>query len=251
MQQGVHFGFNLDGATASLPSVLVYDAPLSNSLCVLRVSPTSASVSKSSVVVYGPPSTTQNSEAYSNARNSIPKTSKAYSNNRPPVDDKDILVWHCRLGHRSLAAIKRLPYAARGIQLHAKSPSTCTCEAYIMGKMLRKLFQPSEDKAKTRMLDLIHCNMIGPIQTQTVQAYRYIILFTDDYSRYTEVYFIQAQSVEPAKFKVYVAKEEKQHPKSKVCRTRVDGGGVYASLEKFVEYLAEDGIIREVSARHS
>jgi len=122
-----------------------------------------------------------------------------------------------------------------------------------MGKMFRKPFQPlcSEDKAKTRLLELIHSDVIGPMQTQTMRGYRYIIMFTDDHSRYTEVYFMKAKSEAPAKFKEYVAKVEKQHPKSKVCRIRVDGGGEYASREKFLEYLAEEGIIREVSAPYS
>ena len=150
-----------------------------------------------------------------------------------------------------LPAIKRLPNAVRGIQLHAKSPSTCTCEACIMGKMFRKPFQPSEDKTKTRLLELIHSDAIGPTQPLMMRSYRYIIMFTDDHSRYTEVYFIRAKSEGPAKFKEYVATVEKQHPKSKVCQIRVDGGGEYASREKFLEYLAEEGITREVSAPNS
>ena len=76
-------------------------------------------------------------------------------------------------------------------------------------------------------------------------------MFTDDHSRYTEVYFMKAKSEAPANFKEYVAKVEKQHPKSKVCQIGVDGGGEYASHEKIHEYLAEEGIIREVSASYS
>jgi len=59
---------------------------------------------------------------------------------------------------------------------------------------------------------------------------------------------MESKSAAPAKFKEYVAKVEKQHPKSKVCRAGVDGGSEYASRETFLEYLAEEGIIREVSA---
>jgi len=122
-----------------------------------------------------------------------------------------------------------------------------------MGKMFRKPFQPmrSQDKAKTRLLELFHYDVIGPMQTQTMRGYRYFIMFHDDHARYTEVYFMKANSVAPAKFKEYVAKVGKQHPKSKVCRIRVDGGGEYASTEKFLEYLAEEGIIGEVSAPYS
>jgi len=217
MQKEVNFDFNLDGATASLGSVLFYEAPLINSLFVLKASATSASVWKASVALDGPPSTTPNSEAYSAALNFMPENSEAYSNIRPAADDKNILVGRARLAHLSLPAIKPLPNAVRGIQLHAKSPSTCASEACIMGKMFRKPFQPSEDKAKTRLLELIHSDVIGPMQTQTMRGWQYIIMFTDDHSRYTEVYFFKAKSEAPAKFKEYVVKVEKQHPKSKVC----------------------------------
>jgi len=36
-----------------------------------------------------------------------------------------------------------------------------------------------------------------------------------------------------------------------VCRIRVDGGGEYASREKFLEYFADEGIMIEVSAPDS
>jgi len=120
-----------------------------------------------------------------------------------------------------------------------------------MGMMFRKPFQPLEDKAKTQLLELIHSDVSGPMQTQTMHGYQYIIMFTDDHSRCTQVYFMKAKSDAPAKFKEYVVKVEKQHPKSKVCQIRVDGGGEYASCEKFLQYLAEEGIIREVSAPYS
>jgi len=120
-----------------------------------------------------------------------------------------------------------------------------------MGKMFQKPFQPSDDKAKTRLRELIHSNEIRPMHTHTICRYRYIIMVTDDHSRYTEVYFMKAKSEVPAKFKEYVAKVEKQHLKSKVCRIGVDGGGEYARREKFLEYLAEEGNIEEVSAPYS
>jgi hypothetical protein len=85
-----------------------------------------------------------------------------------------------------------------------------------MGKMFRKIFQPTEDKGKTGHLDLIHSYEIGPMQTQTICRYRYIIMLANDHSIYTEVYFTKPKSEAPAKFKEYVAKVDRQHPKSKV-----------------------------------
>jgi hypothetical protein len=116
MREGVNFNFKLNGATASLGSVLVCEASLVNIQFVLRASTTSASVSNAPVAVDDPPST-------------APDISEAYSYIPPMVDDRDILIWHAHIGHPTLPAIKRLPNAIRSIQLHATSSSTCTCEA--------------------------------------------------------------------------------------------------------------------------
>jgi len=119
------------------------------------------------------------------------------------VDDKDILVWHARVAHLSLPAIKRLPNIVNGIQSHTKSPLACTCEASIVRKMFQKPFQALrlEDEANTLLGGLIHSDVIGPMQTQPMHGYRYSIMFTDDHSRYTKVYFMEAKSEPPAKFK--------------------------------------------------
>jgi hypothetical protein len=86
MRKGVNFDFKLDGATVTLGSVLVYEAPLITSLLVRKASATSTSISKVS-------------EAIDKALSSVSEISKAYSNIRHTVDEKDIVVWHARLGH--------------------------------------------------------------------------------------------------------------------------------------------------------
>jgi len=258
MRNGLNFHFKPDGAMVSLASILLLEPLLINRLFVLKAS--TASVSKASVGVDDPPSTTLRTTPSTTpittagtTPSSVPQTSEANSNIPPAVDDKNILRWDVRLGHLSLPAIKRLPNTVKGIQLHAKRPSKCTCKACIIGKMFRKPCRPlcSENQEKTRLLELIYSIVIGPMQTQMMRGYQYSIMFTGDHSKYTEVYYKKDKFEAPAKFKEYVAKVEKQHPKSKVCRIRVDGGGEYASREKFLEYLAEEAIIREVYARYT
>jgi hypothetical protein len=89
-----------------------------------------------------------------------------------------------------------------------------------MGNICRKPFQPlwSEEKAKTGLLELIHHDMIGPMLTQMIGGYRYIIIFTNDHSRWTNVDFMNGKCEAPAKFKKYMGTVGKQHPKSNVCR---------------------------------
>jgi len=77
-------------------------------------------------------------------------------------------------------------------------------------------------------------------------------MITDDYLRYTQVLFIKMKSEAPAEFKEDIARVEKEHSKSKVWKIRVDGGGdLFGSREKFLDYLAQEGISQEVSAPYS
>ena len=169
MWEGVNFEFNLDGAIASLGSVLVYQAPLINSLFKLRTSPSTSST----VMVFDKLNLVENTEISCGIRHNVCK--------------KDILVWPARLGHLSLPAIQRLPSTVKGIQLHSRSPSACSCEASIVGKMFWRPCLTSEDTCKTRLLKRIHPDLIEPLPTQTMRGYRYMIMLTDDHSRYTEV----------------------------------------------------------------
>jgi len=119
--------------------------------------------------------------------------------------------------------------------------------------MFCRLYQPltSEDKSKTQLHKLIHSDVIGPMQTKTMHGYRSMIMFTDVYSRYTEVYFMKLKSDAHAKFNMYVARVAKHYSKSKVCRIRVHGGGEYPRSERFLNYLAPEGITMEVSVPYS
>jgi hypothetical protein len=100
--------------------------------------------------------------------------------------------------------------------------------------MFRRNSFSSKDKAKTPILQLIQSDVIGPMQTHTIQGDSYIIMFTDDYASYTEVYFMTLKTGAPAKFKECVARVQKQLSKSKVCRVIVDEAEEYGSRENFI-----------------
>jgi hypothetical protein len=131
------------------------------------------------------------------------KNTKTYSGIWQKVDKKNVLVWHTRLGHLSLPDIQHLPNTINGIQFHARSLSACYCEGCIVGMMFWRPFQPltSEDKANPRLLELVHSHVLGPMHSQTTQGYRYIIMFPNHYTRYSEVYFITLKLEAPGKFK--------------------------------------------------
>eukprot|EP00644_Phytophthora_capsici_P008719 jgi/Phyca11/111433/e_gw1.20.699.1 len=55
------------------------------------------------------------------------------------------------------------------------------------------------------VLDLVHSDVMGPMQTKTPGGCRFVVTFIDDYSRHVTVYFMKAKSEVLSKFKTYKA----------------------------------------------
>jgi transposase InsO family protein len=165
-------------------------------------------------------------------------------------DENDILLWHARLGHLSLPAIKRAATTVDGLKLHARSPSDCICEACILGKMSRRPFsKESGQRPVTRPLELIHTDVVGPMPTQSRKGFRYLIMLTDDATRYTYIYFLRQKSEVTAVFKQFKAEVEKIHGLP-IIRVRMDGGGEYSS-DELLTFLRKEGIQVEPSAPYT
>ena len=78
----------------------------------------------------------------------------------------------------------------------------------------------------TRVLELIHTDICGPLNVKSVDGFDSFITFTDDFSRYGYIYPIRDRSEALEKFKVYKAEVENQlNAKIKVVRS--DRGGEY------------------------
>jgi hypothetical protein len=65
------------------------------------------------------------------------------------------------------------------------------CEGCLVGKQHRESF-PKESMSRAKQpLELIHSDICGPIEPASLGKNRYFLLFIDDYSRKTWVYFLK------------------------------------------------------------
>ena len=90
-------------------------------------------------------------------------------------------------------------------------------------------------------LDLIYSYVCGSFSAHARGGHKYFINFTNDYSRYGNVYLMKKKSEVLDKFKEFKAESKKQlrrHIKS----LRSDRGSEYMSIE-FVSFLNEHGIL--------
>ncbi len=76
---------------------------------------------------------------------------------------------------------------------------------------------------------------------------QYFVTFIDEYSRYTEVYFLKSKDEVLEKFKQYVSQAEKLGKRVKNLRS--DNGGEYCS-KVFDDYLKAKGITHQTTVPH-
>jgi hypothetical protein len=116
------------------------------------------------------------------------------------------------------------------------------CEAYIFGKKKREAFSTRSWRA-TKYLELIHSDICGPMES-SFDGCQYFILFIDDYTRMTWVYFLKAKSEDFENFKHFQHMVENA-TREKVASLRTDNRGEFTSTE-FNDYCRNNGIKRQL-----
>ena len=154
------------------------------------------------------------------------------------------LIWHHRLGHLNPKAMKtgQVHKLFEGIPTKPFSYISI-CEGCIYGKQCRQKFQVGKQKRTTRPLQLIHSDLCGPMQTQSINGNKYFISFIDDYTRFTILYFLKKKSGAYNAFTSYKAYVENQC-QLKIAILRTDNGGEYFSNE-WTKFCEENGIRHE------
>ncbi len=113
----------------------------------------------------------------------------------------------------------------------------------MQGKMHRMPFKSIGEIRSTRKLQLVHSDVCGPMQTESIGGCRYYVTFIDDYSRCCNVYFMERKSEVLEKFREFET--------AGVTGTlRSDNGGEYLS-EEFKQYLKTKEIHHELTVPHS
>jgi hypothetical protein len=155
-------------------------------------------------------------------------------------------LWHQRLGHVNGAQLKEMVQKGLVNGLDGISQAAQEfCEGCVKGKMNRKPFKPIGEIRSTRKLQLVHSDVCGPMQTESLGGHKYFVTFIDDYSRCCHVYFLKHKSEVPEKFKEFQALTENDAGK-KIQILRSDRGGEYLSQD-FEKYLKHQGIKHELS----
>ena len=164
--------------------------------------------------------------------------------------DQTADIWHQRLGHLNTNSVDQLAKKemVTGMNCNKSQHAENKCEGCVLGKSNRNPFPKRSNNRATRPYEIIHSDVCGPMQVESKGGSRYLVTFTDDYSRYATVYFIKHKHEVLSKFQEFITFVENQSGNRGHVKTlRSDNGGEYVS-NNFIKYCAEKGIVHELTS---
>ncbi|KAL0462672.1 UNVERIFIED_CONTAM: hypothetical protein Slati_0154800 [Sesamum latifolium] len=151
-------------------------------------------------------------------------------------------LWPARLGHISKDRIRKL-VDSKSLEVDDLD-NLPTCESCLNGKMTKKPFVEKSAIANG-LLNLVHTDVCGPLNTPARGGFSYFIMFTDDHSRYGYVYPMRYKFEAFGRFKEYRLEVENQIG-HKIKALRSDRYGEYLNGE-FINYLKENEILSQLT----
>jgi hypothetical protein len=107
-------------------------------------------------------------------------------------------IWHKKLGHinnKDLIALSKWDVGVDQIQ-----QSNDVCAPYKKWKQSRKTFSNLKGTRALDILDLVHSDLVGPLET-SLGSSKWILTFINDFSRMAFTYFLKPKAQVFSKFK--------------------------------------------------
>lgn len=157
---------------------------------------------------------------------------------------KTLELWHRRYGHLNENSLKQLLQYEMVSGMRMNSVDNChdviVCESCVVSKQTRKPFSASVDKHSSRVLELVHTDVCGPVTPVGLLGVKYFVTFTDDWSHFTAVYLMQSKDQVLDYFEEYEAWVTAKFGQ-KISRLRCDNGGEYKN-KRFLKFCRNKGV---------
>jgi Integrase core domain/GAG-pre-integrase domain len=141
-------------------------------------------------------------------------------------------LWHQRLGHPSQQTTIHVLHSN---SLSCSSKTLSFCNNCSMAKSHKLPFNSSSSTA-SQPLELIHSDLWGPAPVLSKFGFHYYVLFIDDYSRFTWIYFLHSKDELTHVFKIFKAQVENLL-NTTIKTLRTDGGTEYKPLARLFPEL--------------
>ncbi|GKB14931.1 putative ribonuclease H-like domain-containing protein, partial [Tanacetum coccineum] len=175
-------------------------------------------------------------------KNTIPKEWLTCLVAKATLDES--MLWHRRLGHVKFKTINKLvkENLVRGLP-SKRFENDQTCVACLKGKQHKASCKSKIQNSITQPLFMLHMDLFGPTFVSSLMNKKYCLVVTDDYSRFTWVFFLATKDETSGILKRFITEIENLVDK-KVKIIRCDNGTEFKN--KFMsEFCKQKGIKRE------
>ncbi|GJY84436.1 putative ribonuclease H-like domain-containing protein [Tanacetum coccineum] len=177
-------------------------------------------------------------------KNIVPKESLTCLVAKATLDES--MLWHRRLGHINFKNINKLvkDNLVRGLPTK-RFENDQTCVACLKGKQHRASCKSKVLNPITKPLFMLHMDLFGPTFVSSLMHKKYCLVVTDDYSRFTWVFFLTTKD-ETSEILKHFIKEIENLMDKKVKIIRSDNGTDFKN-KVMNDFCREKGIKREYS----
>jgi transposase InsO family protein len=164
-------------------------------------------------------------------------------------NDMQNWIWHLRFGHLNFRYLNQLASKEMVKGLPKIEIPNKICDGCLIGKQSRNAFNKSMPMRSSNVLEVVHSDVCGPFDENSLGGNRYFVTFVDEYSRKMWIYLLKAKDEVFDVFKNFkVLVENQSGKKLKILRT--DGGGEYTS-KNFELFCVNNGVEHEVIAPYT
>ncbi|GJT98576.1 putative ribonuclease H-like domain-containing protein [Tanacetum coccineum] len=154
--------------------------------------------------------------------------------------------WHRRLGHVNFKNLNRLVKGNLVRGLPSKLfQNDHTCVACQKGKQHKASCKAKIVSSISHSLQLLHMDLFGPTSVRSLNHKTYCLVITDDFSRFSWVFFLRTKDETSAILKDFIRQIENQL-NQKVKTIRCDNGTEFKNRD-VIELCGSKGIKREYS----
>nr|ABN06155.1 Polynucleotidyl transferase, Ribonuclease H fold [Medicago truncatula] len=158
--------------------------------------------------------------------------------------EEEIQLWHQKLGHLHLIGMKKVISSKAIRELpNLKIVEGNICGECQIGKQTRMTHPRLEHQVTSKVLELLHMDLMGPMQVESIGGKMYVFEVVDDFSRFTWVNFIREKSYTFEVFKDLCTQLQREKD-SAIVRIRNYHGTEFEN-SKFNEYCSSEGIKHE------
>ncbi|GJW75649.1 putative ribonuclease H-like domain-containing protein [Tanacetum coccineum] len=155
-------------------------------------------------------------------------------------------LWHRRLGHVNFKNINKLVkgHLVRGLPSKV-FVNDHTCVACKKGKQHKASCKAKLDRIIRKPLELLHMDLFGPVSIESINKKRYCLVVTDDFSRFSWVFFLATKDeTSEILCNLIIGLEKQLNHNVKIIRC--DNGTEFKN-HAMNEFCAKKGIKREFS----